>query len=155
MSSPNIQQQAGYTGSQIARVSFTMPNIIDEGGKMQDILPNSFVKILVHRSIGIALANDGLRRNDQRLKISCNSIDGPVLPVNIRQSPNIGYFSQKGLRFFSPYGIIAGELIALEVIFTSISELREGETVIIRLPGFTRTPGWTESISHNNDHIPC
>ena len=101
--------------------------------------------------MGIAIGTDGLDRNDERLKISCDALSGPVLPVTIYRSPNVGYFSEREIDFTSSDGLIPNMPVSLALRFTSIKEISEGENVMVDLPGFTRIG--TGPIQHNNAHF--
>ena len=128
-----------------------MPRIIQRG-QIQAIRAGALVTITVYKSVGIAIGIDGISTNDPRLQISCNAAAGPVLPVSIRRSPDIGYFSEKHVQFSSPDGLVPAQPVSLLVRFTSIKEIEVGEHVVLALPGFTRDVGYS-SIPHNNEHF--
>ena len=128
-----------------------MPQMFVPGAGWLSIEPGAFAQVIIEQSVGIAIGEDGLDRNDERLKLSCDAQSGPVLPAIIHQSPNIGYFSERDVNFFSRDGLIPNMPLSLALRFTSIREIRTGEKVILALPGFTRTGAGP--IPHNNPHF--
>jgi len=133
------------------RISFTMPQMFVPGVGLLSIEPGAFAEVIIEQSVGIAIGEDGLERNDERLKLSCDAQSGPVLPATIYQSPNIGFFSERNVNIFSRDGLIPNMPLSLALRFTSIKEIRTGERVILALPGFTRTG--SGPIPHNNPHF--
>ena len=135
--------------SEKRQIVFTVPVLTYE----RNIDPNTMVRFSVDASVGIAIGTDGLVKNDPRLRISCNAEDGPVLPVSVRNSRAIGYFSERGVSFQAREGLIPDMPVSIDLRFTSIKEVKEGEIIVIRLPGFTRISAKINKISHNNPHF--
>eukprot|EP00286_Rhodomonas_abbreviata_P013957 CAMPEP_0181340756 /NCGR_PEP_ID=MMETSP1101-20121128/30023_1 /TAXON_ID=46948 /ORGANISM="Rhodomonas abbreviata, Strain Caron Lab Isolate" /LENGTH=1549 /DNA_ID=CAMNT_0023451941 /DNA_START=215 /DNA_END=4865 /DNA_ORIENTATION=+ len=107
------------------------------------------LSVTVPASLGIKLPAEGLTRDWHRLKVSTDSAQGVVLPIQLGASPPVGAFTGDVTRLayepgeFETDGTAFGEgrAASISVGFSLNRRIASGEWVAVFLPDFSRADG--------------
>ncbi len=115
----------------------------------QTIGINEYVKVVVPRTAGITLPNDGVQ-NSVNLTIATNAADGPVLPVEFGDSAigQVGSMSDTSISFIP---LLVGRPVAITVTFRVSTPVAKDDILKIVLPDFRRPTTIGSFVTQNND----
>jgi hypothetical protein len=88
----------------------------------------------IESSNGIRLPADGLRRNDSELRVYVNASAGPVVSVDVLDSPAIGAVVYSSISFKPA---VPGNLSEITFTFSLNDAVKSDEVVFLQLPGFS------------------